>query len=56
MAKAGLILDRLFETMPAFLAEDYDNVGLLAGSREREVHTVLCALDLNLPVLREAAG
>ena len=56
MAKAGLILDRLFETMPAFLAEDYDTVGLLAGSREREVHTVLCALDLNLPVLREAAG
>ena len=43
MAKAGLILDRLFETMPAFLAEDYDNVGLLAGSREREVQSACCA-------------
>ena len=55
MAKAGLILERLFETMPAERAEDYDNVGLLSGSRAREVHTVLCALDLTLPVLREAA-
>ena len=54
MAKAGLILERLFEQMPKELAEDYDNVGLLAGSRMSEVSTVLCALDLDERVVDEA--
>ena len=54
MAQAGLILDKLFEQMPKELAEDYDNVGLLAGSRKSEVSTVLCALDLNSRVVDEA--
>lgn len=54
MAKAGLILEKLFEQMPRELAEDYDNVGLLAGSRMKEVSTVICALDLNSRVIDEA--
>lgn len=54
MAKAGLILEELFCQMPMELAEDYDNVGLLAGSRMSEVSTVLCALDLNSRVIDEA--
>ncbi len=56
MAQAGLILDKLFEQMPKELAEDYDNVGLLAGSRKSDVHTVLCALDLTARVVDEAAA
>ena len=54
MAQVGNILDMLFEQMPQELAEDYDNVGLLAGSRKSEVRTVLCALDLNIRVVEEA--
>lgn len=54
MAKAGLILEELFGQMPRELAEDYDNVGLLAGSRTSDVSTVLCALDLNSRVIDEA--
>ena len=54
MVQAGLILEKLFEQMPKELAEDYDNVGLLAGSRKIEVSAVLCALDLNSRVVDEA--
>ena len=54
MAKVGDILERLEMLMPLDLAEDYDNVGLLAGSREREVSAVMCALDLNAYVIAEA--
>lgn len=56
MANAGLILEKLAALMPLELAEDYDNVGLLAGSRNSEVHTVLCALDLTYAVVEEAAA
>jgi len=56
MADAGMILDALFEQMPRELAEDYDNVGLLAGSRKNTVKTVLCALDLNSRVVDEAVA
>ena len=54
MADAGMILDALFEQMPKELAEGYYNVGLLAGSRNNTVTTVLCALDLNSRVVDEA--
>lgn len=56
MAKAGLILEKLFEQMPFELAEDYDNVGLLAGSRKTEVSKALCALDLTSRVVDEAVS
>ena len=39
---------------PFELAEEWDNVGLLAGSMENEVDGVLCALDLNDMVIGEA--
>ena len=55
MADAGMILDALFGQMPKELAEGYDNVGLLAGSRKNAVKTVRCALDLNSRVVDEAA-
>lgn len=40
--------------VPFALAEEWDNAGLLAGSREQTVSTVLCALDLNEMVIDEA--
>lgn len=39
---------------PFELAEQWDNAGLLAGSERRMVSAILCALDLNFPVLEEA--
>lgn len=37
-------------------AENWDNVGILAGSARREVHSILCALELNPMVLDEAVN
>ncbi len=47
---------RLLDTLAPFDgAEEWDNVGLLAGRPDALVNTVLCALDLNPGVLDEAA-
>ena len=52
----GQILDLLERIAPLELAEEWDNVGLLVGSRDREVSCILCALDLNQQVLDEAVS
>ena len=39
---------------PFCLSEEWDNTGLLAGSTERPVTKVLCALDLSEAVIDEA--
>jgi dinuclear metal center YbgI/SA1388 family protein len=50
----GQILELLEKIAPVELAEEWDNVGLLVGSRDAKVDCVLCALDLNRSVLEEA--
>lgn len=40
---------------PENLKESYDNVGLMVGDEEKEVHTILLALDCTLDVIEEAA-
>ena len=46
---------RAIDTFAPFaLAEEWDNVGILAGSEHTEVHGILCALDLNPRVIEEA--
>lgn len=50
----GQILTLLEQLAPLELAEPWDNVGLLAGSRSDVVECVLCALDFNQHVLDEA--
>lgn len=48
-------LVKVLETLaPRHLAESWDNVGLLVGSRKQTVNKVLCALDLDQSVLEEA--
>jgi GTP cyclohydrolase I len=42
------------EKAPLYLAEEWDNVGILLGSMEREVHKVLVCLDVTKAVVREA--
>ena len=42
--------------VPDDLAESWDNVGLLAGSRQQEVHRILLALDASVSVAHQAAA
>ena len=50
------MLDLVNGIAPFELAEEWDNVGLLAGRPDAEVRTVLCALDLRMEVLEEAVA
>ncbi len=51
-------VQRIAELIDAFApfdtAEDYDNVGILAGDPEREVKTILCSLDVTMDTVLEA--
>ncbi|WP_069997539.1 Nif3-like dinuclear metal center hexameric protein [Cellulosilyticum sp. I15G10I2] len=48
------IIKVLEEIAPPKLAESWDNVGLIIGSKKQEVHNILCALDINQDVISEA--
>ena len=50
----GQIYDWIDDVAPFEGAEEWDNVGILAGSAMQRVEKVLCALDLNALVLDEA--
>ena len=54
IATASDIIQCIDEFAPWALAEEWDNPGLLAGSPDRPVRRVLCALDLTQDLLREA--
>lgn len=45
----------LFGWAPPALAEDWDNVGLLVGDGEQDVHKILVSLDITEAVVAEAA-
>ncbi|MBP3887153.1 MAG: Nif3-like dinuclear metal center hexameric protein [Cellulosilyticum sp.] len=48
------IMNVLEQFAPLYLAESWDNVGLMVGSKHKTVNKVLCALDLNEEVIEEA--
>ncbi len=48
------LLTGINQFAPFALAEEWDNVGLLLGSPDREVNSVLLGLDPSLPLLKEA--
>ena len=50
----GEVYRRIDEFAPFALQNEWDNAGLLAGSADQVVEDILCALDLNNGVLREA--
>ena len=52
----GKLYELLCKMAPPELAEEWDNIGLLAGRMDARVDTALCALDLNPAVLREAVN
>lgn len=52
--RCGDIIEKLEQISPAAYAEEWDNVGFLAGRREKEVKTVFIALDATDEVIEEA--
>lgn len=52
--KCSEIIERLETLSPGIYAEDWDNIGLLAGRRDREVGTVYIALDATDEVIEDA--
>lgn len=54
MPKVKEIRDHFEERIPAYMKYDFDNVGLLVGTAEREVNRVLVALDITGEVIAEA--
>lgn len=48
------VINSLETLAPTYLAEKWDNVGLLVGSRKQRVKKIICALDINLKVIKEA--
>lgn len=54
MNKVKDIINIMEEFAPKNLKEDFDNVGLMVGSKEKEVKKILLALDCTLKVIDEA--
>ena len=52
--KCKEIMDRLEGRIPPAYAEEWDNVGLLAGSPDREVHKIYVSLDASDRAVEEA--
>ncbi len=52
--KCNDILDNLLKVMPKELAMSWDNVGLLAGSKEKEVKNIVVCLDLSEKLIEKA--
>lgn len=48
------IIDRLENLSPASFAEDWDNIGLLAGRRDKDVKSIYIALDATDEVIEDA--
>ena len=48
------IIEKIEETYPKNRAMDWDNVGLLVGSTEKEVSKIFIGLDLTDEVIEEA--
>ena len=55
MAKLSEIYEEIARLAPVELKLGFDNVGLLVGSWEDEIRSVLCALDITEAVIGEAA-
>lgn len=55
MVKLAEITTLIEKKFPPEYAEDFDNIGLLVGRRDKEVSKILLCLDANKNVVREAA-
>lgn len=54
MVKVKNIMEAMEQIAPCFLKEDFDNVGLMVGDKNKDIKKVLVALDCTLDVVEEA--
>ncbi len=54
MIKCQVIMDAMDRLAPRYLAEDWDNVGLLIGNPAQEIHKVLTCLDVTEDIIDRA--
>jgi dinuclear metal center YbgI/SA1388 family protein len=54
MVQMKALINKLEKLAPPTLAEEWDNVGLMMGSKSTPITKVLCALDVNEQVVEEA--
>lgn len=54
MIKVNNIINEMELLAPTYLKEDFDNVGLMVGDKNKKVKKVLLALDCTLKVIEEA--
>ena len=52
--KISQIAEIIEKIAPVEIAEEWDNVGLLIGNRDKEVSKVLVALDINPNIIKQA--
>ena len=52
--KCQTVIDMLERLAPKKMAEEWDNLGLLAGSPQQEVRKVMTCLDVSIPVVEAA--
>ena len=52
--KCSELMKILEDYVPARYAMEWDNVGLLTGRRDREIHKIMVALDADKGVVEEA--
>ena len=52
MIKVNNIINEMELLAPTYLKEDFDNVGLMVGDKNKEVKKVLLALDCTLKVMK----
>lgn len=50
------IIAELEQLAPSYLAEDWDNIGLLVGNPDQDIHKVIVALDVDREVISEAVA
>lgn len=54
MIKCQVIVEAMDKLAPRYLAEDWDNVGLLIGNPSQEIHKVLTCLDVTEQIIDKA--
>lgn len=54
MIKCQVIVEAMDKFAPRYLAEDWDNVGLLIGNPSQEIHKVLTCLDVTEQIIDKA--
>ena len=52
--KVSEIIEIIENIAPPEIAEEWDNVGLLLGDKDKNVSKVLVALDINAEIIRQA--